>query len=45
MFGEMLTILKKELIRVFTDKRMVMTIIMPGIILYVVYSLIGTGMA
>ena len=45
MFGEMLTILKKELIRVFSDKRMVMTIIMPGIILYVVYSLIGTGMA
>ena len=44
MFGEMLTILKKELIRVFSDKRMVMTIIMPGIILYVVYSLIGTGM-
>ena len=45
MFGEMLTILKKELIRVFSDRRMVMTIIMPGIILYVVYSLIGTGMA
>ena len=45
MFGEMLTILKKELIRVFSDKRMVMTIIMPGIILYVMYSLIGTGMA
>ena len=45
MFGEVLTILKKELIRVFSDKRMVMTIIMPGIILYVVYSLIGTGMA
>ena len=45
MFGEVLTILKKELIRVFSDKRMVMTIIMPGIILYVVYGLIGTGMA
>ena len=36
-----LTIFKKELKRVFTDRRMLVSLILPGVLLYVVYSMIG----
>ena len=40
-----LTIMKKELRRFFTDTRMLATIFLPGILIYVVYSLMGGFMA
>ena len=36
-----LTILKKELKRFFTDYRMLLTLFLPGIIIYVMYSFMG----
>lgn len=40
--NDMLTIIKKELKRFFGDKRLVMTtLIMPGLTIYLVYSLMG----
>ncbi|MBO7218406.1 MAG: ABC transporter permease [Clostridia bacterium] len=36
-----LTIIKKELCRFFTDKRMLATLILPGLLIYFVYSLMG----
>lgn len=39
-----LTIIKKELKRFFTDKRMVMSLLLPGIIIYVLYSFMGSFM-
>lgn len=36
-----LTIIKKEFLRFFKDKRMVVTIFMPGILIYLLYSLLG----
>ena len=36
-----LTVLKKELRRFFTDKRMLTSIFLPGILIYVIYSLLG----
>lgn len=45
MTNNTMTILKKELARFFGDKRMVVTtILMPGILIYVIYSFMGTGM-
>lgn len=38
---KILTILRKELRRFFTDKRMVLSIFLPGILMYFVYSLMG----
>ncbi len=39
----MLTIFKKEMYRVLTDRRLILTIfIMPGLAIFVMYSLIGT---
>lgn len=38
---KILTILRKELRRFFTDKRMVLSIFLPGILIYFVYSLMG----
>ena len=38
---KILTILKKELRRFFTDKRMVLSIILPGVLIYFIYSLLG----
>ncbi len=39
------TIMKKELARFFLDKRMVFTtIIMPGLLIYIIYSFMGNGM-
>ena len=35
------TIIKKELRRFFTDKRMLVSFILPGLIIYILYSLMG----
>ncbi len=35
------TIKKKEFTRFFTDRRMIMNIILPGVLIYILYSLIG----
>lgn len=40
-----LTIFKKELARFFGDKRMVVSILLPGIMIYVLYSLMGSAMS
>lgn len=45
MKSDLLTIIKKELARFFGDKRMVMSAVMPGILIYVLYSFMGTGMS
>lgn len=37
-----LTIIKKEFSRFFKDKRMIITVLLPGLIIYLVYSLMGT---
>lgn len=39
-----LTIIKKELRRVFTDRRMLITLILPGLLIYIIYSFLGDGM-
>ncbi len=39
-----LTIMKKELRRFFGDRRMLVTILLPGILIYVIYSLMGNAM-
>lgn len=39
-----LTILKKELARFFGDKRMVISILLPGLLIYVMYSFMGTAL-
>ncbi|MDE6867883.1 MAG: ABC transporter permease [Clostridia bacterium] len=36
------TIVKKEFYRFFRDKRMIITVLLPGILIYVLYSLMGT---
>ena len=36
------TIMKKELKRFFTDKRMLISLIMPGLIIFIIYTLIGS---
>lgn len=44
MKSSMMTIIKKEFARFFKDKRMVFsTIIMPGLLIYVLYSFMGQG--
>ena len=39
--SNILIIMKKELKRFFTDKRMLLSLFLPGIILYLIYSLMG----
>lgn len=39
---EIFVIVKKELRRFFTDKRMLMSLILPGLLIFVLYSLMGT---
>ena len=39
-----LTIFLKELKRVFTDRRMLISLFLPGVLIYAVYSLMGTVM-
>ncbi|MGN1156878.1 MAG: ABC transporter permease [Agathobacter sp.] len=43
MKSDLLTIIKKELTRFFGDKRMLMTALMPGLIIYAMYSVMGEG--
>ena len=38
---EIFVIVKKELKRFFTDKRMIMSLILPGVLIFVIYSLMG----
>ncbi len=35
-------VFKKELVRFFKDRRMVLSVIMPGIIIYIMYSIMGS---
>lgn len=45
MKKDMLTIIKKEFARFFGDKRMVFTtVLMPGLMIYVLYTFMGKGM-
>lgn len=44
MRNGVITIMRKELARFFSDKRMVVSILMPGIVIYVMYSFMGTAM-
>lgn len=45
MKNNMLTIMKKEFSRFFKDKRMVIsTLLLPGLLIYVLYSFMGDGM-
>lgn len=45
MKKDMLTIIRKEFARFFKDKRMVFTtILMPGLLIYLIYSFMGEGM-
>ncbi len=38
---DILIIMKKELVRFLTDRRMLVTLFMPGILIYIMYSLMG----
>ena len=40
--SKILTVLKKELRRFFTDKRMLSSIFLPGILIFVIYSILGS---
>ena len=35
------TIIKKELRRFFTDKRMLVSLLLPGILIFVIYTIMG----
>lgn len=45
MKSDLLTIIKKEFARFFGDKRMVLTALMPGVLIYAMYSFMGDGMS
>lgn len=46
MKNSILTIMKKEFTRFFTDRRMVLTtVLMPGLMIYLLYSFMGSGLA
>ncbi|MBR2044831.1 MAG: ABC transporter permease, partial [Agathobacter sp.] len=45
MKSDLFTIIKKELARFFGDKRMVAAAIMPGVLIYVMYTFMGSGMS
>lgn len=44
MKNSIFTIMKKELARFFGDKRMVVSILLPGILIYIMYSFMGSAM-
>ena len=44
MRNNIFTIMKKELARFFGDKRMVVSILLPGIMIFVLYSFMGDAM-
>lgn len=43
--SRVLTIMKKELRRFFGDRRMVMALVLPGVLIYLIYSLMGGALA
>ena len=45
MKSDLITIIKKEFARFFGDKRMVLMALMPGFLIYVMYSFMGDGMS
>lgn len=45
MKSDLLTIIKKEFARFFGDKRMVLTALIPGVMIYAMYSFMGSGMS
>ncbi|MCI9080777.1 MAG: ABC transporter permease [Lachnospiraceae bacterium] len=46
MKNSIMTVMKKELTRFFTDRRMVLTtLLMPGLMIYLLYSFMGTGLS
>ena len=46
MNSNMMAVIKKEFTRFFTDKRMVLTtLIMPGLMIYLLYSVMGEGLS
>ena len=46
MSNKIFNVAKKELVRFFSDKRLVvMTLVMPAVLIYVLYSLMGAGTA
>lgn len=44
MRSGVVTIMKKELARFFGDRRLLVSILMPGVLIYVLYSFMGTAM-
>ncbi len=44
MRNNVMTIVKKELARFFGDRRLLFTVLMPGLLIYVIYSFMGDGM-
>ena len=44
MRNGIITIMKKELARFFGDKRLVVSILLPGVLIYVMYSFMGSAM-
>ena len=40
--NNIITIIKKELVRIFTDKRMLSSLILPGILIFFLYSIMGS---
>ncbi len=44
MKSRILTVMKKELARFFGDRRLMVSILMPGILIYVLYSVMGSAM-
>lgn len=45
MKNNVLTVMKKEFARFFGDRRMIIMLLLPGILIYVVYSFMGSAMA
>ncbi|MCI9447100.1 MAG: ABC transporter permease [Lachnospiraceae bacterium] len=46
MKNSIMTIMKKEFTRFFTDRRMVLTtVVMPGLMIYLLYTFMGSGLA
>lgn len=44
MKNSILTVMKKELSRFFGDRRLMVSILLPGVLIYVMYSFMGTAM-
>ena len=44
MNSSIVTILKKELARFFGDRRLMVSILMPGFLIYIMYSFMGNAM-